>query len=134
MVSSEEYSTDLRLLLPEVIWLEPEHFQQATEISSQVRNEAQQWQTYLNILALSGFEEWLKERIPDRAINRDFNVIESICHLTVGEFKLGLIATEQVLDELVNIPQAAIASPELAAHFYVVLEVDEEEEQVIRVC
>jgi hypothetical protein len=131
MVSSEEYSTDLRLLLPEVIWLEPEHFQQATEISNQVRSEAQQWQTYLNILALSGFEEWLKERIPDRAVNREGNLIEPVCRLKVGEFKLGLIATEQVLDELVNVPQVAIASPELAAHFYVVLEVDEEEEQVI---
>ena len=55
MVISEEYSTDFRLLLPEVIWLEPEHFQQATKISSQRSNEPQQWQTYLNILARSGF-------------------------------------------------------------------------------
>ncbi|MEM9507826.1 MAG: DUF1822 family protein [Cyanobacteria bacterium P01_E01_bin.35] len=131
MVNSEEYSTDLRLLQPEVIWLEPEHFEQATRISSQVNGEAQQWQTYLNVLALSGFEPWLRDRIPDKPINREPNLIESICHLKVGEFRYGLIATEHVLDEIVNISQAAIKKPELAAHFYVVLEVSEEQEQMI---
>ena len=131
MVNSEGYATDLRLLLSEVICLEPEHFEQATEISSQVRSEAQQWQTYLNTLALSGFEEWLRERIPARPVNREPNVIEPICHLKVGEFKYGLIATEHLLDEVVSVPQAAINRPELAAHFYVVLEVAEEQEEVI---
>ena len=71
MVNSKGYSTGLRLMLPEVIWLEPEHFEQATEISSQVRSEASQWSTYLNTLALSGFKEWLEERIPDKQINRE---------------------------------------------------------------
>ena len=131
MVNSEEYSTELRLLQPEVIWLEPEHFEQATEISSQVNGEMQQWQTYLNTLALSGFEEWLRERIPDKPVNREPNLIEPVCHLKVGEFKYCLVATEHVLDEVVNVPQAAIARPELAAHFYLVLEVDEEQEQII---
>ena len=131
MVNSKGYSTGLRLMLPEVIWLEPEHFEQATEISSQVRSEASQWSTYLNTLALSGFKEWLEERIPDKQVNREPNVIESICHLKVGELKYGLIATEHLLDEVVGVPQAAITRPELAAHFYVVLEINEEQEQMI---
>ncbi len=131
MRNSKEYSTDLRLVLPEVIWLEPEHFAQATEISSQVSSESGQWSTYLNTLALSGFKEWLEERIPNKPINREPNLIESICHLLVGEFKYALIATEHVLDQVVNVPQAAINRPELAAHFYVVLEVQEELEEVI---
>ncbi|WP_019503854.1 DUF1822 family protein [Pleurocapsa sp. PCC 7319] len=131
MVNSEEYSTELRLLQPEVIWLEPEHFEQATEISNQVNGEAQEWQTYLNALALFGFEQWLRERIPDKPVNREPNLIESICHLKVGEFRYGLVATEQVLDEAVNVPQAAIERPELTAHFYVLLEVDEEQEQIV---
>ncbi|MEM7593629.1 MAG: DUF1822 family protein [Cyanobacteria bacterium P01_A01_bin.83] len=131
MVSFEEQETDLRLLLPEVIWLESEHFQQATEISNQATLEGQQWQTYLNILALSSFETWLRARIMDKAVKRSPNLLESVCRLTVGEFKLSLIAVEQVLDEVVSIPQDAIAMPELATHFYVVLEVNEEEEEVI---
>jgi len=107
MLNLERASTDLRLLLPEVIELEPDHFQQATEMSNQVRSEAQQWQTYLNTLALSAFQVWLRDRIPEQAINRESNLIESICQLKVGEFKLGLIATEHILDEVVNVPQEA---------------------------
>ncbi len=131
MLNFENYSTDLRLLLPEVIWLEPEHFQQARKMSNQVRSEAQQWQTYLNTLGLSAFQEWLRERIPEQPINREPNLIEPICQLKVGEFKLGLIATEHILDEVVNVPQDAIDQPDLAAHFYVVLEVAEEQEEAI---
>ncbi|MEM8718866.1 MAG: DUF1822 family protein [Cyanobacteria bacterium P01_G01_bin.39] len=131
MVSFEEQATDLRLLLPEVIWLESEHFQQATEISNQATTEGQQWQTYLNILALSSFATWLRERITDKVVKRSPNLLESVCRLTIGEFKLSLIAVEQVLDEVVSIPQEAISAPELVTHFYVVLEVNEEEEEVI---
>ena len=131
MLNSEKYSTDLRLLLPEMIWLEAEHFQQARKISKQVRGETQQWQTYLNTLGLSAFEEWLRERMPEQAIDREPNLMEPICQLKVGEFKLGVIATEHILDEVVNVPQAAIASPDEAAHFYVLLEVAEEQSEAI---
>ena len=131
MLNYESPVTDLRLLLPEVIWLESEHFRQAKEMSNQVKSEAQQWQTYLNTLALSAFEEWLRERISDQTINPEPNLIETISQLKVGEFKLGLIATEHILDEVVHVPQSAIASSDEAAHFYVVLEVAEEQEEVI---
>ena len=140
------YSTDIRLLLPEVIWLEPEHFEQATEISSQMSSEALRWSTYLKALALFAFEQWLQEKTPAQPVHREAHAVESMSYLKnlpeeapaavlsqlkVGEFKYGLIATECLLDEVVSIPQAAIDRPELAAHFYVVLEVDEEQAQVI---
>ena len=131
MLNTQKYATDLRMLLPEVIGLEPEHFQQAKAISNQAGSEAQQWQTYLNALALSAFEEWFRERMSEQAINRPANIIEPMCQLQVGEFKLGLIATEHILDEVVNVPQAAIAQPDQAVHFYVVLEVVEEQSEVM---
>lgn len=131
MINSLSSTTNLRLFLPEVIWLEAEHFQRAAKISNPIKNELQQWQTYLNTLALSAFEEWLRERIFDQAINSEPNSIGNFCQLKVGEFKLGLITTEHILDEAVYIPQPAIARPDLAAHFYVVLEVAEEQEEVI---
>ena len=128
-------STDIRLLLPESIWLESEHFQSAKKISDglrpagsdRVNNEAEKWQTYLNALALLGFEEWLSTRITQQPIKRDSN----INYLKVGEFKLCLIATENILDEEVNLAVDMIERPELAAHFYVLLEVLEEQEEVI---
>jgi hypothetical protein len=135
-------STDIRLLLPESIWLESEHFEEAKKMtdghslpisekrsagSDRSNNEADKWQTYLNALALLGFEEWLSTRITQQPIKRDSN----ISYLKVGEFKLCLIATEHILDEQVNLAVDFIERPELAAHFYVLLEVLEEQEEVI---
>jgi Protein of unknown function (DUF1822) len=115
MLISPMNLTDFRLLSPEVIELEPEHFEQAREFSDKVTDEANQWQTYLNALAQVSFEEWLKSRIPDG----------------LGKFKFCAIATEHLLDEVVNIPQNIIQDLEKIAHFYVVIEVLEEAEQVI---
>lgn len=131
MVSSPVNPTDFGLLSPEIIWLEPEHFDRAIEIIDSVKSEAHKWQTYLNALALIGFDEWLNERISEKTVNRYTNLIESVCYLNVGEFKLCLIATEHLLDEVVNVPQNTIEQQGLAAHFYVVLEILEEQEQVI---
>ena len=123
MNNSPANSTDFRLLLPEIIWLEPEHFEQAKEISDLVNGEALQWQTHLNALALLGFAKWLNDRIPEQAVYRDDTGVMNICYLKFSEFKVCLIASENLLDEVVNVPQDAIVSPELVAHFYVVLEV-----------
>lgn len=131
MVNFLGNSTHFRLLLPEVIWLKPEHFEQAREARSQVRSEAHEWQTYLNTLALQSFEEWLKERIPNQPVIRDRNVNEAGSHLKVGEFKFWVIATEHLLDEVVNVPQNGIDNPEQAVNFYVLLEVLEEQEEVV---
>jgi Protein of unknown function (DUF1822) len=123
MVDSLVNSTDLRLFLPEVILLEPEDLERARKMSNQVTVEAR-WQNYLNTLALSAFEQWLSSRISDKTVYCDANIIK------VGDFKFYAIATENLLDEVVNVPQNVVEKPELAAHFYVVLEVLEEEEQV----
>ena len=131
MVISEEYPTDLRLLLPEVIWLEPEHFQQASRVSSKFENEAQQWQAYINTLARSALSQWLQEKIADKPIKIKPNITESISCIKLGDFRISIVATEHLLDEVVSIPQMAIDRPELAAHFYVIIEVDEEQEEAI---
>ncbi|MEA5626522.1 DUF1822 family protein [Nostoc sp. UHCC 0251] len=131
MLTSPNNSTDFRLLLPEVIWLEPEYFDQAKNISSQSSDESSQWQNYLNTLALIALEEWLKERIPEKSISKQSQLIENTCSLNVGDFKFCIIATENLLHELVYLPKNIVEDPELATHFYVVLEVLEEQEEVI---
>ncbi|GAB1544424.1 hypothetical protein NUACC21_71000 [Scytonema sp. NUACC21] len=130
MLESLLNSTSGRCILPEAIWLEPEHFYQATEISNRVMNEDKKWQNYLNALGLFGFEQWLSMRMPTQAIPREIHIIETCSQLKVGEFKFCLISSEHLLDEVVSIPEAVIA-PGLASHFYVVLEVSEEQEEVI---
>lgn len=123
--------TDLRLLLSEVIWLEPEDFYQARVISNDITGEAQQWQNYLNVLALLGFEKWLNTHVPKQQIHRHSNLTEDGCYINLGDFKVCLIANEQFLNELVSFPDTTIDIPEFAAHFYVIVEVLEEEQQVM---
>jgi hypothetical protein len=86
----------------EAIDLSPESIDQALELSAQIPNEQRQWQTYLNVLALCGFEQWLESRASDLIINRAqcsvlqppvANAIASVCNLNVNEFKLCLIAS-----------------------------------------
>jgi Protein of unknown function (DUF1822) len=122
--------TDFRFSLPETIWLEREDFDEARAISSQVNSEAHQWQTYLNVLGLLAFEQWISTRIAEQPIHRNHSV-ENSCYLKVGEFKFYLIATEHLLDEVVTIPKKAVDKAELTAHFYVIVEVSDEQEEVI---
>ncbi|MEM9004089.1 MAG: DUF1822 family protein [Cyanobacteria bacterium P01_F01_bin.86] len=140
MLYSSIDANDVRLLQPEFIDLEPEHFEQATQISDYGLSEICQWQTYLNALALLGFRQWLNEQDVHLPVNHEncsifqpqyANTIEAVCNLAVGEFKLCLIATENWLDEVIKIPRAVVDLPDFAAHFYVVLEVQEEQGRVI---
>ncbi|MFQ4144879.1 DUF1822 family protein [Chlorogloeopsis sp. ULAP02] len=125
-------SQDLRLLLPETVWLEPEHFLLANQTSSQqTTNASNSWQVYLNTLALLAFEVWLRDRLPEQVVSVDISAIATAGNLKVGEYKFCAFATENLLDEIVNIPQELIEQPQLAAHFYVLLEVLEEEEEVV---
>ncbi|MEG3847746.1 DUF1822 family protein [Microcoleus sp. herbarium19] len=129
MIGSSVNLTDTRLLLPEVIWLEPEYFQRAKQMSDRVKSESGQWQTYLSALAVQSFEQWLSDRLPNQRVEQA--EIGTVSYLKIGEFKLCIIAIEHCLDEVVSVPQDALASGEQASDFYAVLEVLEEEEQVI---
>lgn len=129
MLKSSNTSTDFRLLLPESIWLEQEDFDRAKNIGK-ASPESNQWQIYLNNLALFALEKWLKERMPEQSISTSGRVIENTGRLDIGKFKVCAIATDNLLDELVELPRNALSS-ELTTHFYALLEVLEEEEEVI---
>ncbi|MBW4667977.1 MAG: DUF1822 family protein [Cyanomargarita calcarea GSE-NOS-MK-12-04C] len=123
--------TDLRLLIPEIIWLESEHLEQAKKMCNLNGETEHSWQKYLNSLALMGFKKWLDGRISYPIVNQDISAVETACHLQIGDFKFSLIAIEHLLDEVVTIHQDIINIPKFAAHFYVVLEVLEEEAEII---
>ncbi|AFY57537.1 Protein of unknown function (DUF1822) [Rivularia sp. PCC 7116] len=133
------YSQGLRLLLPETVWLEPEHFVLANEINyPHTISGKDNWQGYLNRLALIALEVWLQIRLADedmrltnKVILKDTSTIKTAGILRVDNFKFCAIATENLLDEIVNIPQELIEKPELTAHFYVIIEILESQEEVI---
>lgn len=110
----------------------------AVTLSSNIPNEEQQWRTYLNGLALGGFEEWLESRDTHLTLNQEncsilqpavANAIDAVCNLKVNDFKICLIAMGSLTDEEVTLPRAVVDLPEFAAHFYVLVEVQEEIEQ-----
>lgn len=128
-----------RKLSPKFIWLEPEHFEEAKEISAHSLEEAYQWKIYLNALALLGFKHWLKEKTPDININQDncsisqpdiTNVSDIVSVFKLGDFNLCLITVDNLIDDFVIVPENFINSPSLASHFYVLIEVLEEEEKL----
>lgn len=144
MTNPPTYTTqtwlDFEVLPTEAIDLSPESIDQALELSDQIPNEQRQWQTYLNVLALCGFEQWLESRSSELIINRAqcsvlqpsvANAIASVCNLNVNEFKLCLIATGSLTDEEVTLPRAVVDLPEFIPHFYVLVEVQEEQETAV---
>jgi len=131
---------DLERLPTTAIILSPEAINQAVEISSQIKNTFQQWQTYLNGLALFAFEQWLQERDDSFTISREqctllqpaiANVLPVVDKLEVNEFKLCLIAIGSLTDEEVTLPKVVVDLPEYVPHFYVLVEVLEEVEYVV---
>ena len=109
---------------PRVTWLEVEHYEKAGNISQNIDGEKNKWKAYLDKLAFLGFEEWLKQELPD------IKVKQTEGNLEVGEFKIQLITVDNLIDNFVTIPQNNIILPKRAAHFYVLVEVLEEIEQL----
>lgn len=123
------------LFLPRVVWLETEDFEQARVISKtnfSKAKEISQWQIYLNTLALRGFQRYLKERNPTITISQDSQnqAFDNISYLIIDGFTFCLIILDDLAYELMPILTKLITSPQKAAHYYVWLEILEEEEQL----
>ena len=127
-------------LPPEVISLSQSQIDRAVELSTQVKDESLQWQNYLNVLSLSAFENWLDSRGNYFNVNRDkctvlqpqfANLISTVANLKVGEYKVCLITTGSFIDEQVDISRIIVDLPEYIPHFYVLVEILEEEEKAV---
>lgn len=125
-------------LQDETIVIEPTRIHQAIKLSDSVQNEKQQWQAYLNALALLSFEQWLKERAPELSVNQkncsilqpDYvGLIKAVLNLEIDEFKICLISLGTGMDEAMAIPKIAIEVTSFTAHFYIAIAVIEELEQ-----
>ena len=125
------FTTTVTLMYTETIWLESEQIDRSRAEIDLLASEAHQWQMYLNNLAAIGIERWLQQDGgSNRSIDRTqcINELGAVYNFKVNGFKLTLLVKEHVLDEVVEIPVAAI---ELPAHFYVPIEVSEERQEVI---
>ncbi len=127
-------------LAPDAIALNPEAIASALALSQRSPQAENQWQIYLTALALNGFEQWLGDRASELAFHRTHCTILSspatdtttaACNLQVNGFRLCIFGTERIFDGDVTIPQAALDSPDCVAHFYVPIEVSEEQAHIL---
>ncbi len=112
----------------------PEQIQQAARLSQTIHRADQRWQVYLSALGAFSFEHWIADRAPDLTLDLDLasiwrplaNLLSAVCSVRVGGFKLCLISVGSSAAEI-EVPIAALDLPEFAAHFYVIMQVLEEE-------
>ncbi len=130
-------SIDFEPLPIETIYLDSEDVSRAVEVSNKIPNYSRQWQTYLNALTLYTFEKWLEERHntltvdwEESTINKPplANLIPATTNLKIGEFKICLITIPSIFEEQVSLSRIVVDIPEFVPHFYVLVEVLEEQE------
>lgn len=135
MITTLTNLVNLHMLLPETLWLEPEHFAQAQRQSDRFTDESVQWRAYLQTLAQLSFQDWLQAKLPNCRLSPIKELTgtpnAAIGYLNANDFELCVVATEHVLDELVKIPCAAVDRPEYCAHFYVLIEVLEDQQEAV---
>lgn len=121
------------------IELSTDQIDRAVELSDRILDLQRQWRTYLNSLALFGFETWIEERDNFLTFNSDncsvkhpsyASYIDGVFNLTVGKYKLCLLTNGVAVDEYVSLHRALIELPEYIAHFYVLVDVVEEQAEV----
>jgi Protein of unknown function (DUF1822) len=138
MLSSPTFNHTFSLLQPVTIELEPEHFEEAQNVSGMAPTEPEQWQIYLNTLARVGFMQWMHDFLghPRNSIHESSPWLEgpltgatSLCQ--IGDFRICLLTMEHILHEALSIPQTTIDGSSLAPHFFVAIEILEEQERLI---
>lgn len=138
-IADEDILLDFAPVTEAEITLTEEQIAQAVQISQSIINPQQQWQTYLNALALFGFTDWLGERDSNLNVNSNncslaqahyASYIDGVFNLEVGEFRVCLLTDGVAMDELITFPRAILELPQYTAHLYVLVNVIEERAEI----
>ena len=118
-----------------IIDLQPQWFDRAVKISESLHNPSRQFNLYLQALALFSFESWLHLRSPNLGVDiakssvfkpELANFLDVTGKVKVENFTVCLIPTLDTIDSEITIPRYVVDIPEFTAHFYVIVEIDEE--------
>lgn len=141
MISYPALTTDFEheSLEPAAVPLEADQICHALHLSQGISQPEQQWQVYLNALALGAVQTWLADRTPHLHVapthtpgdTRPINPMTASCLLDVGTFKLCILATGTLIDSVVSIPKATLEMFEAVPHLYVLVQVNEEQEECV---
>ena len=133
-------TNDFETFHNDAIALSSSSLQTAANLSELVTTRSQQWQAYFNALALFGFEAWLQDRAPDVRLERDnasifeskqAGAIAATYGITVDQFRFCLIPIDSEPSTSISLSRILIESAEFRPHFYVLVELYEEQEQAI---
>ncbi|MEO0770325.1 MAG: DUF1822 family protein [Cyanobacteria bacterium J06649_4] len=124
----DQTQSDVSLLSTTVVDLDEQQHQQAKALSeAKGGTEVEQWQAYLTLLGQLAFCAWFSEYQSDESLTFSENETGLV---QIGEFRVRVLVVEHCLSEQVSIPVQVIDDPEKAAHFYMLLEVTEEQSDV----
>lgn len=137
---------DWQPLQVDAIELSPGQIDRAIQLSQSAATDPnQQWQRYLDALALLGFQEWLGDRAPDLPFQSNRCTLlqpspsipqQGVWNLQVGAFSVALLSIGSLMDSVVQVPAADMtgrsgsSTTATAPQFYVLIEVLEEQELV----
>lgn len=136
--TDDSLTLDAERFLPDRIILEPDAVERAVTQSETVR-PADQWQAYLNAIALMGFHHWLSERgieidmdNPACSVHQSgiASLFKGVCNLQMNGFNICLIPTGSLTDHIIAIPRAAVELAQWVPHLFVGIEVNDELHQV----
>lgn len=142
-IDDDQFSA--QLLSPDSVTLTPEQIDWAVDLSQNAATEAEQWQTYLNTLALQGVQEWLHKRSPELPLKSNWlpgfmrtpihtsqttHLSQFVSRLEIGDFKLYLVTSDCVDDPMVAVPQTIVEQRSFDPDLYMLVEVLEELAQV----
>jgi hypothetical protein len=128
----------------EAVKLSDEQIERALRLARAGIDESQQWNLYLQAIAVFGFQAWSSERAGHLSLRYQDcstfkpaygNLLNSACNLQLGEYRLCLLVVGSSIDTTIAVPRAAIEIAEFMPDFYVLVEVEEEQDQIsIRGC
>jgi hypothetical protein len=130
-----EMMLDFESFKPDTVEILPTQINQALSLSQNSLDSSQQWQVYLNALGVFGLENWLEENSSDFTLNTEncslyqpeLNLAsEAVLQLQINQFKVCLLTVGSLSDEMVTVPRMVLDLPEYTAHFYIIVEVQEE--------
>ncbi|MGB3405745.1 MAG: DUF1822 family protein [Microcoleaceae cyanobacterium] len=130
-----EMMLDFESFKADTVEIIPTQINQALTLSQNSLDSSQQWQVYLNALGVFGLENWLEENSSDLTLNTENCSLyqpelhltsEAVCQLQVNQFKVCLLTVGSLTDEVVTVPRMVLDLPEYTAHFYIIVEVQEE--------
>lgn len=108
------------------IELTDEHYGRAQAGSERQEDIMSRYSTYLKLLSLEGFTQWLRER--DIEVDTEDAILDfkdTVSNIRVNGFRVCLITVSSLIDNLLYIPK------KVSAHYYVMAELREDEEELI---